>query len=96
VEFVVDKVARGYIFSEYFGFPANLHSTKFSILTITRGRHNRPEMADMPIGTSLNSTPHYENKKIKKIKKKKKASRRGNTDILVIFPVVSCFLQPVL
>jgi hypothetical protein len=26
VEFVVDKVALGQVFSEYFGFPTNLHS----------------------------------------------------------------------
>jgi hypothetical protein len=38
--FVVDKVALGQVFSEYFGFPP--HSTKFSIITITRGRSNRP------------------------------------------------------
>jgi hypothetical protein len=38
VGFVEDKVALGQIFSEYFGFFANLHSTKFSIIIITRGR----------------------------------------------------------
>jgi hypothetical protein len=37
VGFVVDKGALEQIFSEYFGFPWHLHSTKFSILTITRG-----------------------------------------------------------
>jgi hypothetical protein len=31
---------------------ANLHSTKFSILTITRGRYNRSEMADVSSGPS--------------------------------------------
>jgi hypothetical protein len=36
VGFVVDKVALGQV------SPANLHSTKFSIITITRGRYNRP------------------------------------------------------
>jgi hypothetical protein len=41
VGFVVDKVASGQVFFEYFGFPC-IHSTKFSILTITRGRYNRP------------------------------------------------------
>jgi hypothetical protein len=41
VGFVVDKMALGQIFSEYFGFPTNLHSTKFSIITITRGRYDR-------------------------------------------------------
>jgi hypothetical protein len=37
--FVVDKVASGQVFSEYFGFPSQkpVHSTNFSILTITRG-----------------------------------------------------------
>jgi hypothetical protein len=35
VGFVVVKVALGQIFSEYFGFPANLHSTIFSTITIT-------------------------------------------------------------
>jgi hypothetical protein len=35
--FVVDEVELGRVFSEYFGSPANLNSTKFSII-ITRGR----------------------------------------------------------
>jgi hypothetical protein len=35
VGFVVDKVALGQAFSEYFGSPANLHSTNFSTITIT-------------------------------------------------------------
>jgi hypothetical protein len=35
VEFVVDKVTLGQGFSEYLGFPANLHSTNFSTNTIT-------------------------------------------------------------
>jgi hypothetical protein len=36
-------VALGQVFSEYFGFPcqSSFHQ-KFSILTITRGRYNRP------------------------------------------------------
>jgi hypothetical protein len=38
---------------------ANLHATKFSILTITRGRYNRPEVGDVPSGPSMDSTPHY-------------------------------------
>jgi hypothetical protein len=28
-------VALGHVFSEYFGFPTNLHSTNFSTITIT-------------------------------------------------------------
>jgi hypothetical protein len=37
VGFVVDKVALGQVFSEYFGFPClhNLHSTNFSTVTLT-------------------------------------------------------------
>jgi hypothetical protein len=36
VGFVLDKVALGQVFSEYFSFsPANLHSTNFSTITIT-------------------------------------------------------------
>jgi hypothetical protein len=35
VGFVVDKVALGQVFSEYFGSPANLLSTNFSTITIT-------------------------------------------------------------
>jgi hypothetical protein len=34
VGFVVDKVAQGQVFSEYFGSPANLHSTNCSTITI--------------------------------------------------------------
>jgi hypothetical protein len=34
MEFVVDKVALGQVFSEYFGFPANSHSTDCSIFII--------------------------------------------------------------
>jgi hypothetical protein len=35
VGFVVDKVALGQVFSDYFGFPSNLHSTNFFTITIT-------------------------------------------------------------
>jgi hypothetical protein len=34
VGFVVDKVALGQVFSEYFGSPANLYSTNFSTITL--------------------------------------------------------------
>jgi hypothetical protein len=39
VGFVVDKVASGHVFSEYFGYTCQkpFHSTNFSIITITRG-----------------------------------------------------------
>jgi hypothetical protein len=42
---------------------ANHHSTEFSILTITRGKYNRPEVADVPSGSSLDSTPTMRIKK---------------------------------
>jgi hypothetical protein len=61
VGFVVDKVALGQVFSEYFGSPANLDSTKFPILTITRGRYNRPEVVDVLSGSSMDSISQYAN-----------------------------------
>jgi hypothetical protein len=49
-DFVVDKVALGQVLSEYFGFPANLHSTDCSTITLTIiwGLYNRPEVAAVP------------------------------------------------
>jgi hypothetical protein len=41
LEFVVDKVALGQVFSKYFGFPAK-HSTNCSTLIIIQGWYNRP------------------------------------------------------
>jgi hypothetical protein len=41
--------------------PANFHSTKFSIFTITRGRYNRPVSGRRAEWPSLDSTPHYAN-----------------------------------
>jgi hypothetical protein len=48
--FVVDKVALGQVFSEYFGFPCNLHSTNCSTITLIYhlGLYNRPEVAAVP------------------------------------------------
>jgi hypothetical protein len=50
VGFVVDKVALGHVFSEYFGFPANLHSINCSTITLIYhlGLYNRPEVAAVP------------------------------------------------
>jgi hypothetical protein len=47
------KVALGQVFSENFGFPANIHSIGFStiIFTITRGWHNRPGVVAVPIAS---------------------------------------------
>jgi hypothetical protein len=56
VGFVVDKVVLGQVFSEYFGFPCQ--SSFYKILH----HHNHPgQVADLPSGPSLDSTPHYEN-----------------------------------
>jgi hypothetical protein len=41
VGFVVDKVALGQVFSEYFGFPCQSFH-RFSIIIINWGWHNRP------------------------------------------------------
>jgi hypothetical protein len=52
VGLLVDKVALGSVFS-----PANLHSTKFSIIIITQGRYNRPISGRRAEWTQLDSTP---------------------------------------
>jgi hypothetical protein len=41
--------------------PANLHSTKCSIIIITRDRYNRPFSGRRAEWTHLDSTPHYAN-----------------------------------
>jgi hypothetical protein len=41
-----------------------VYSTNFSILTITRDRYNRPGVAAVPSGPSLDSNPQYSNKKL--------------------------------
>jgi hypothetical protein len=55
--FVVDKAALRQVFTEYFGFPSNRHSTDFSIIIIIRGWHNRPIGGRSAEWTLLDSTP---------------------------------------
>jgi hypothetical protein len=52
VGFVVDKVALGKVFSEYFGFPCQslFHQSPSSIIW---GWYNRPVVASVPSGLSL-------------------------------------------
>jgi hypothetical protein len=50
-------------------------STNFFILTITRGRYNRPEVAAVPSGSTMGSTPKYSNKKKGKEEMKSRESR---------------------
>jgi hypothetical protein len=57
----MDKEALGQVFSEYFGFPANRHSTNFSIIIITWGWQNKPIGVRSAEWTQLDSTPHYTN-----------------------------------
>jgi hypothetical protein len=73
VGFVVDKVASGQVFSEYFGFPCqkkNIHSTNFCIiiLTITRDSQQSPcdelitrprNTADCPRSSNRNETESF-------------------------------------
>jgi hypothetical protein len=68
VGFVVDEAALGQVFSEYFGFPANNHSTNFPIIIINRGWHNRPIGGRSAEWTQLDSTPHYTNLKRKALR----------------------------
>jgi hypothetical protein len=57
VGFVVDKMALGQVFFEYFDFPCQ--SLFYQILHF----QNHPEqlVADVPSGPSLDFTPHYAN-----------------------------------
>jgi hypothetical protein len=59
--------------------PAN-HSTKFSIIIITRGLHNRPISGRSAEWTQLNSTTHYTN--LKKIM----IGTRRRTDPVLLCP----------
>jgi hypothetical protein len=61
VGFVVNKLAWGRSSPSTSVSPANLHSTKFSIMIITRGRYNRPFSGRRAEWTHLDSTPHYAN-----------------------------------
>jgi hypothetical protein len=42
-------------------YPANHHSTNFSIIIITRGWHNEPICGRSAEWNQLDSTPHYTN-----------------------------------
>jgi hypothetical protein len=57
----MDKAALGQAFSEYSVSPANHHSTKFLIIIIIRGWHNRPIGGRSAEWTQLDSTPNYTN-----------------------------------
>jgi hypothetical protein len=65
VGFVVGKVTLGQVSPSTSVSPANLNSTKFSIIiTIiitTRGRYNKPISGRRAEWTQLDSTPHYAN-----------------------------------
>jgi hypothetical protein len=65
VGFVVDKMAPGQVFSEYFGFPCQPHfipPTSPSSQTPGTGKIGK-YMAAVPRGTSMDSTAHNSNKK---------------------------------
>jgi hypothetical protein len=69
VWFVVDKAALGQVFSEYFGFPCQSFHRFLH-------HHNHPGLAQQAIGGrsvewTLDSTPHYTNKKKKDQQKEK-------------------------
>jgi hypothetical protein len=61
VEFVVDKVALGRFSPSTLVSLANHHFTKFSIIIITGGWHNRPIGGCGAEWTQLDSTLHYLN-----------------------------------
>jgi hypothetical protein len=83
-DFVMDKSVSGAGFlSENFGFPANLHSICFStiIFTITRGWHNRPRVAAVPIALQI---------KNKIIKKQPLCREGGFASYEYVWPSVKC------
>jgi hypothetical protein len=71
VGFVVDKMALGQVFSEYFGFPCqfSFHQLLHNHITLIYhlGLYNRPEVAAVP--GDVSPTP------LKKKRKKKKKMR---------------------
>jgi hypothetical protein len=64
VEFVVDKVALGQVFFQYFGFPCQFlfHRVLHTYDVSFRAGTIDQLVADVPSGLSL--TPHQDNKKI--------------------------------
>jgi hypothetical protein len=54
VGFVVDKVALGQVFSEYFGFPCQ---SSFQQILHPHNHPGQVEMFDVPRGPSFDSTP---------------------------------------
>jgi hypothetical protein len=52
-DFVMDKLALGQVFSENFGFPcqSTFHLLLHNHLHYTRGWHNRPGVAAVPIAS---------------------------------------------
>jgi hypothetical protein len=64
VGFVVDKVAPGQVFSEYFGFPCHsLHQIIHPHNHPVQVQQAKIKMADVPSGPSLDSTPTTQIKK---------------------------------
>jgi hypothetical protein len=61
VGFVVDKVALGRVFSEYFGFPCQSSFHQILHHHNHPGKYNRQISGRRAEWTQLKSTPHYEN-----------------------------------
>jgi hypothetical protein len=59
VGFVVDKLALGQVFSEYYGFPCQ--SSFHEKIIITRGRYNRPFSGRRAEWAQYGPPPHYAN-----------------------------------
>jgi hypothetical protein len=64
VGFMVDKVALGQVLFEYFRFPLPIFIPPNSPSSQSPGAGTiGHSVADVPSGPSMNSTPHYTNKK---------------------------------
>jgi hypothetical protein len=62
VGFVVYKVALGQVFSEYFGLPCQSSFNQILHHHNHSGQVNRPEVADVPSGPTMDTTHHYASK----------------------------------
>jgi hypothetical protein len=78
VGFVVDKVALGQVFSEYFGFPCQFSFHQYSTITLIYhlGLYNRPEVAVVP--GDVSPTPLMKKKDSFVVWKWDKGGRDGN------------------
>jgi hypothetical protein len=76
---MVDKVALGQVFSEYFGFPCQLSFHQLlHIHVIIRGWYSRSVVAGVPSGLIVSLIPPHELKKLSSVDYSKKMILKGD------------------